>query len=157
MNQDKLIAAIKALPRERTMLLPALQIVQGHLGFLPRWAMEEVGQWLHVPKSEVYGAATSYAGLRHHPPPAHQVKVCCGAGCRMNGSDRLVRKAEDALGVSGCEENPGGSIELGKVDCAFVCALAPVVQVDGIAYGRMTEDELDEKIKAIQRADAQAG
>ena len=151
MDDNDLRNALQALPCERTMLLPALQMVQGKFGFLPEWAMEEVGKWLRVPKSEVYGAATSYASLRVHPPATHEIKVCCGASCWVNGSGRLLRKAEERLRIRRGERTPDGNLELDKVDCAFVCTQAPVVRVDGIVHGGMTEDELVRVIDALHK------
>ncbi len=151
MIDEELMETIKALPREKTMLLPALRIVQNHFGFLPPVAMEEVGKWLHVPKSEVYGAATSYADLEVHPRAKHEVKVCTGASCRMNGSERLMRKAEQVLGIKYQERTSGDNFELDKVDCAFVCGVAPVVKIDGVTYGQMSEDSVAEAIDAIRK------
>jgi len=151
MDEIKLRQALENLPRKRTVLLPALHIVHKEFGFLPEWAMEEVGKWLRVPKSEVYGAATSYANFKLHPPARHEVKVCCGASCWMNGSQHLLKKAEEHLGIEIGERTPDNNVELGKVDCAFVCPRAPVVQIDGVTVGGMTEDELVRAIDALDK------
>jgi NADH-quinone oxidoreductase subunit E len=106
--------------------------------------MEEVGSWLRVPKSEVYGAATSYANFRFKPPTPHQIKVCCGAACRVSGSARLVQKLEDNLHTRLGAISSDKSLSLEKSDCLFACGAAPVVMVDEVTYGRVDEGKLAE-------------
>lgn len=142
MDRQTLTRALQELPRERTMLLPALHLAHDHLGYLPRWAMEAIGAWLRVPKSEVYGAATSYANFRFAPPSRHQIKVCCGAACRVNGSARLLRKLEDSLGIRQGETTKDGQISLEKSDCFFACGVAPIIEIDGVKHGRIGEAKI---------------
>ncbi len=153
MDRQMLLQALRELPRERTMLLPALHLAQNLLGYLPPWAMKTVGEWLHVPKSEVYGAATSYANFRIAPPPRHRIKVCCGASCRVNGSARLLKKLEDSLGVREGETTADGNLSLEKSDCLFVCSAAPAIEVDGVTQGRTTEAKLIESMRELANGD----
>lgn len=142
MDRQALEQALRELPRERAMLLPALHLAHQQLGYLPGWAMEAVGSWLRVPKSEVSGAATSYANLRFAAPPRHRIKVCCGASCRVNGSAGLLKKLEDNLGICQGTTTPDKNISLEKSDCLFACGVAPVVEVDEVSYGRISEATL---------------
>ncbi|HEY0580836.1 MAG TPA: NAD(P)H-dependent oxidoreductase subunit E, partial [Chloroflexota bacterium] len=75
---------IRALPRRRTSLLPALHEVQHAYGWLPGAALELVGAHLRVPKSEVFGIASSFPDFVLQPPPPEGVdRVCTGAACRQ--------------------------------------------------------------------------
>lgn len=125
-------------PRNRGELLPALHFLQHEFGWLPDWAMEVVGWHLGVPASEIYGAATSYTELRVTKPGTHIVKVCVGLGCRYAGGQELMARLRDALGNA-----PNGAVAVEETPCAFICAVAPAVEVDGELYGRVSPDALD--------------
>src|SRR5215472_4231992 len=108
-GHEELVGAVRAYPRQRTCLLPALQDVQLALGWLPDWGIELVGAHLRVPKSEAYGVASSFPDLRLSEPPLEVTRVCRGASCRQRGAP-AVDSAE-------------------AVDCLFVCGVGPVTQV----------------------------
>jgi len=132
-------AAVRAFPRERTWLLPALHAVQHELRWIPADALGEVASHLRVPLSEAYGAATHYPEFRLAEPAGRIVRVCTGVSCRIRGGLDLL-KALEAVAHS--------NITLEPVDCAFNCSVAPVVEVDGACHGRVGKDELERVLAA---------
>ncbi|HEY3060236.1 MAG TPA: NAD(P)H-dependent oxidoreductase subunit E, partial [Chloroflexota bacterium] len=68
-GHDDLVAQVRAYPRRRGYLLPALQDIQIALGWVPGWGIELVGAHLRVPKSEAFGVASSFPDLRLTEPP----------------------------------------------------------------------------------------
>ena len=125
-------------PRNRGQLLPALHFLQHEFGYLPDWAMEVVGWHLGIPSSEVYGAATSYTELRIQEPGEHVIRVCTGLSCWLNGGRQLMEQAHAELGADG----RAGSVTLEETPCAYMCGVAPVVEVDGEWRGRVTVQSL---------------
>ena len=125
-------------PRNRGQLLPALHYLQHEFGYLPDWAMEVVGWHLGIPSSEVYGAATSYTELRIQQPREHIIRVCTGLSCWLNGGKQLMGQAHVELGADG----RAGSVTLEETPCAYMCGVAPVVEVDGEWRGRVTVQSL---------------
>ena len=125
-------------PRNRGQLLPALHFLQHEFGYLPDWAMEVVGWHLGIPSSEVYGAATSYTELRIQEPGEHVIRVCTGLSCWLNGGRQLMEQAHAELGADG----RAGSVTLEETPCAYMCGVAPVVEVDGAWRGRVTAQSL---------------
>ena len=125
--------------RARSNLLPALHLVQHEHSHLPEWALQVVGWHLRVPASEVYGAATSYSELRLDPPPALSITVCSGLACWQAGGDDLLAVARSQTG-----DNGGGTVS--ATACAFLCGLAPAVNVNGRWMGRMDADRLASSI-----------
>ena len=97
--------------------------------------MEVVGWHLGIPSSEVYGAATSYTELRINQPAEHSVRVCIGLSCWLNGSDRLMAEAHAALS----DGKSSDEVTLEETPCAYMCGVAPVVEVDGEWRGRIDE------------------
>jgi NADH:ubiquinone oxidoreductase subunit F (NADH-binding)/NADH:ubiquinone oxidoreductase subunit E len=108
---------IHAFPRRRTFLLPALHEVQRACGWLPASALELVGAHLRVPKSEVFGIASSFPDLRLAEPAEHTLRVCTGANCQITNPTPLDPAAEAA-------------------DCLFICGVGPASEVDGVLVGR---------------------
>jgi NADH:ubiquinone oxidoreductase subunit F (NADH-binding)/NADH:ubiquinone oxidoreductase subunit E len=111
---DDIEQRILAFPRQRTYLLPALHEVQAVYGWLPAQALETVGTHLRVPKSEVFGIASSFPDFSLGAPAVHTERVCTGASCRARG------------GPSNAEES---------ADCLFICGVGPAVELDGRLVG----------------------
>ncbi len=132
-------AAVRAFPRERTWLLPALHAVQHELRWIPADALGEVASHLRVPLSEAYGVATHYPEFRLAEPGKRIVRVCTGVSCRIRGGLDLL-KALAAVA------HPDVMLE--PHDCAFNCSVAPVVEVDGEHHGRVSGNEVERVLGA---------
>lgn len=128
------MGAIEGHPRAKTTLLPALLDAQHALGWLPRPAIEGVAAWVRVPVSEVYATATAYSELRLERPDPAMWHVCTGVSCDLAGATALLEASPESTG---------------RIDCQFLCALAPVV-VDPHErlHGRMTPDGLGARVAA---------
>lgn len=140
---------IELFPRERTYLLPALHYIHHEMGHLPEFALQAVGWHLHVPASEVYGAATSYTELRVSQPPEHVVRVCVGTPCWLSGGREVLSAFSRNL-----ESGPGGTTDdavagVEEVSCLFVCGVAPAAEVDGKQAGRLDAEKAASLAAAI--------
>ncbi|MBM3141279.1 MAG: hypothetical protein FJZ92_14005 [Chloroflexi bacterium] len=127
-------AAIDALPRRKDQLLPALQEAQHALGWVTREAIEHVHRHTRVPLSEIYATATAYSELRLEAPVPGRWHVCTGVSCDLAGAAALLEAAPERTA---------------RIDCQFLCALAPVV-VDARErlFGRMTPEALRARLEA---------
>ena len=134
---------LRQFPRERTWLLPALQTLQRAERHLAPDALAAIAAHLRVPQSEVWGVATHYPELRLARPGGRIVRVCTGVSCRVNGGLDLLAAAERALGVRAGETTADGAVTLEELDCAFACAVAPVVAVEHAFHGRVTPGDLE--------------
>ena len=114
---------IQAYPRRRTYLLPALHEVQDALGWLQGDALELVGRHLRVPKSEVYGIASSFPDFKLAEPADYVVRVCVGASCRLAGAHELRQRFPPHAVVR-------------EADCLFMCGVGPAAEIDGRLVGR---------------------
>jgi NADH-quinone oxidoreductase subunit F len=119
---------IHAYPRQRTYLLPALHDVQDAFGWLPAVALEQVGQHLRVPKSEVFGIASSFPDFRLHEPPADDGPGAAGVVQEVVGvgEDDLVQDGTCSRAVADTA-GAGGR----HVGCAGNCWQAPAISHDG--------------------------
>lgn len=140
MNDAEFSRLLVGLPRQRTQLLPALLLAQSALGYVPDWAVERIAAHLRLTVNDVEGVATSYPELRRQPPGERIIRVCTGVPCWTRGSYRLVATLESALGICLGDTTPDGRTTLEETPCSFLCAVAPVVEVDGVCRGRVTEE-----------------
>src|SRR5438094_10241083 len=129
--------ALSQFPRERTWLLPALQAAQRAEGWLSPETLATVAAHVRVPKSEVWGVASHYPELRLARPGRRIVRVCTGVSCRVVGGRELLAACEQRLGVRAGQTSADGAATLEELDCAFACAVAPVVEVDHALQGRV--------------------
>ncbi len=127
-------AAVRAFPRERTWLLPALHAVQHELRWISADALGEIASHLRVPLSEAYGVATHYPEFRLSEPGRRIVRVCTGVSCRIRGGLELLKAMEAAS---------DRDVTLEPYDCAFNCSVAPVVEVDGEHHGRVSVSDVE--------------
>jgi len=136
--RERLLPILEPYRGQRESLIPALQKVQGELGYLPEDAVSEIAYFLGLSQSEIYGVASFYAQFRFERQGEHTVKVCQGTACHVRGGRRIMNTVVQELGIQ-----PGGTtadyeFSLERVACFGSCALAPVMVVDNTVYGRMT-------------------
>jgi NADH-quinone oxidoreductase subunit F len=134
---------LSPFPRERTWLLPALHALQHRDHWLSPEALAQAADHLRVPRSEVYGVATHYPELRLSRPGRRVVRVCVGLSCRVRGALDVLASCERRLGIAAGETTADGAVTLERLDCAFDCAMAPVVEMDGEHRGRVTASAVD--------------
>jgi NADH:ubiquinone oxidoreductase subunit F (NADH-binding)/NADH:ubiquinone oxidoreductase subunit E len=134
---------LSRFPRERTWLLPALHALQHRDRWLSPEALVAAAEHLRVPRSEVYGVATHYPEFRLKQPGRRVVRVCVGLSCRARGGLDVLSACERRLGIAAGETTADGATTLERLDCAFDCAMAPVVEVEGEHRGRVAADTVD--------------
>jgi NADH:ubiquinone oxidoreductase subunit F (NADH-binding)/NADH:ubiquinone oxidoreductase subunit E len=141
-SQDRgaLDAIVAPFPRERGWLLPALQAVQRSFGYLSEAALVTVSAHLRVPVSEVHGVATGYPELRLTPHGRHHVRVCTGVTCSLLGGRDVLARLAARFGATPAAGEPR-EVTLESADCFFQCAVAPLVEVDGVLAGRVTAED----------------
>ena len=108
--------------------------------------METVGRHLRVPKSEVYGAATSYSELTLDRPGRHALRVCTGLSCSLRGAGELLDRASEALAAA----PTAGETTVAEAACGFLCGVAPALQWDGRWIGRATVESVDRLVAAAE-------
>lgn len=130
---------------KKEMVIPVLQKVQEHYGYLPRPAMEGVSRLMQIPLSRLYGVATFYAQFKMKPRGRYIIRVCKGTACHIQGSPKIAERIEEILGVQSGVTTDDLRFTLEEVACIGACALAPVIMVNDNPHGRLTPD----KVQAI--------
>ena len=139
---------VERLGHRTEAVIPILQALQTHYRYLPREALERVCALTAITPATIEGVATFYTQFRHRPVGQHIVSVCHGTACHVKGSERIQEALERHLGIApGQDTDAKGLFTLDKVACLGCCTLAPVIQIDGITYGRLTSQRVPEVIE----------
>jgi len=127
---------------KRDSLIPILQEIQEAMGYLSREAILRTGRHNRLPASKVYGVATFYNQFRFHAPGKYHFMVCRGTACHVKGSLRLLETAQKLLKLKPGQTSRDRMFSLEVVACMGACGLAPVVNVNGEFYAKVTPRKL---------------
>jgi NADH-quinone oxidoreductase subunit E len=144
---DGIITSYEARP---TALIMILQEVQTRFAYLPRAALERVGQRMDLALSQVYSVATFYKAFSLEPRGRHHVCVCTGTACHVRNSESIVEKLERDLSIRRGQTTPDREFSLETVNCVGCCALGPVVVADGRYWGRLTVADTEKMLDAVR-------
>jgi NADH-quinone oxidoreductase subunit E len=139
----------------RDSLIPILQAVQEEQGFLSEDAVVSIGRHLRIPASKVFGVATFYNQFRFQPKGKYHVMVCRGTACHVKGSLKGLEMVMKLLKVEPGKTTRDKLFSLEVVACMGACGLAPVVNVNGQFYAKVTPMKLHriiEECRAKERA-----
>ena len=123
-------------------LMPVMHAAQEIFGYLPQEVQIEIAEGLGITLSEVYGVATFYSQFSLEPKGEHVISVCMGTACYVKGSQAVLDKLSDSLGVKPGDTTKDGKFTLLATRCLGACGLAPVLTVDESVHGRVTPDEV---------------
>jgi NADH-quinone oxidoreductase subunit E len=150
---DEIIAARG--DRTREQLIPLLQEIQEHEGFVSQAAMVAVANALQTPVSRVFGVATFYNQFRFAPLNEHVIEVCRGTACHVKQSLTLAQHLQRRLKLRRDGNSADGRYTVVTVACLGACSIAPVIKLDGEFYGHLTVEKLNALLDEVE-ADAEA-
>jgi len=136
--------ALEKYEKKEEELIPILSKVNRDLGFLPQEALEQISKELKVPKSRVKSVASFYHMLSTKPLGRHVIKFCENAPCHVAGGGEIWSALKEATNLQAGETSPDGKWSLITTSCLGLCAVGPVMVVDGDVYGNLTVDKIPE-------------
>ena len=86
--------------------------------------------------------ATFYAQFNLEPKGKYIISVCMGTACYVKGSQAVLDKLEEVLGVPAGRTTKDGLFTLNATRCLGACGLAPVIMVNDDVYGRLTPAQI---------------
>ncbi|GEO82160.1 complex I 24 kDa subunit family protein [Pararhodospirillum oryzae] len=139
-NQAKAQAVLARYPegRERSAVLPLLDLAQRQQGWIDRAVMETVAEMTHTPPMRVLEAASFYTMFRDRPVGRHHVEVCTNISCWLRGSDEVLRALRDELGIDLGGLTEDGLFSVAEAECLGACVNAPMVQIGDDYYEDLT-------------------
>ena len=129
------------------ILIPCLQDIQSHYGYLPRPVLEWVSSETGIPTARMYGVITFYSQFYLDPKGRHTIRCCEGTACHVKGAKRIAEGISEEIGVDEGGTTKDMNFTFETVQCLGTCFLAPVVMVDDDYYGEMTKDRVARVLK----------
>ena len=123
-------------------LIPILMKVSLDLGHISTQALEQISERMHIPQSQVYSVASFYRLINTKPTGRHVIKFCESAPCHVAGGREIWNAIQKELNIRPGETSTDGKWTLTTTSCLGVCAVGPVMLVDGDIYGNLTLDQL---------------
>jgi NADH-quinone oxidoreductase subunit E len=140
-EHDLIFAGFSGKPEE---LIPLLQAIQKRDGYISQKSVRQVANFLRISENTIYGVVSFYAQFRFRPPGKNLVRVCLGTACHVQGGNPLSAEIEKNLGIHSGETTPDGRFDFQEVACLGCCAQAPVVELNGKIYGKMTPAQVSQ-------------
>jgi NADH-quinone oxidoreductase E subunit len=131
-------------------IIPALQIAQTRLGYLPESVIQRIAHIFGKPYSEVAGVVTFYSFFSTVPKGTYQIRVCLGTACYVRGGNELLQALKNKLGIDVGETTPDRLFSLGVGRCFGACGMAPVLMVNDDLHQRVKATKIGEILEAYR-------
>ena len=162
-NKVKEIIALYPPGRQKSAVMPLLDLAQRHLGeegaeaspphggWIPRAAMDKIAEILEMAPIRVYEVATFYSMYNLAPVGVNLVQVCTTTPCWLCGSAKIVQACEEHLGLHVGETTPDMKFTLVEVECLGACVNAPMVQINDDYYEDLTPESMKKLLEVLAR------
>ena len=137
-------------------LMTSLLEIQNEFHYLPSSALRRVSERMSIPLIQVYQVAAFYKAFSLKPRGKHIITVCLGTACHVRGGDRLIDQVERLLEIKAGETTKDMQFTLEAVNCLGVCALGPVMVLDGKYYGSMAASKVQKVLEKFMKQEVPA-
>lgn len=142
---------IKNHHSKQSSIISILQDIQKEYRYLPEDALNYLSEKMDISSSKIYGIATFYENFSLEPKGKHIIKICDGTACHIRKSQPILDALKKELSLS--DDRPTTEdqlITVEMVSCLGACSLAPVVNVDGVVYAKMTPSKTTALVRKIK-------
>ena len=139
----------------RSYLIQVLHKAQTIYGYLPEDLQKHIARKLKLHHSEVYGVISFYSFFTTKKRGEFVFSVCLGTACYVRGAKEILETLERELGIKMGGTTDDGKFSLEPVRCIGACALAPVMVVNGKAYGHLTPAKVKQIIQDYSQQTSQ--
>jgi NADH-quinone oxidoreductase subunit E len=144
-------------PSGRGALVTALHLVRSEKCRLSLEDFKDLAELFDLPPAEIESTAVFYDMLQ----PGHCVKfkicVCTNVSCMLRGSEKIVDRFREKLGIGFGDITPDGMFMLEEAECLGACDIAPMITLNDEFMGPMTVEKVDSLLDSLMRQGAQGG
>lgn len=151
MDLKRLEGVIERHKERKTALISILHEIQDRHNHLPQEHLKRVAARLDMDLKDVYAVATFYRAFSLVPRGKHSLTLCLGTACHVRGGERILKEVSRKLQIGPGETTKDGKISLEAVNCLGVCAIGPVLMLDGKYYSAMTPFKAGKLIERIAK------
>jgi len=141
----------KYTPTKDNLIYILHDVQDGHpQHYIPEDAVLAISDYLQLPPNHIYGVITFYSMYSTVPRGKHIIRLCESPHCYIKGSENILRKLKNLLGVKVGETTKDGLFTLELCACLGVCGNAPVMMVNEDVFGDLTEDRIEDIINKLK-------
>ena len=130
-------------------MLPILNAVQDHFGYIPRHAVGVIAEQLNLSRADVHGVISFYHLYRDKPGGKHTIYLCRAEACQSMGGRELGEQIKQALGVDWHGTTADGRFTLEPIYCLGNCACAPALMIDETLHARVSPQSFARLVEAV--------
>jgi NADH-quinone oxidoreductase subunit E len=130
-------------------LIAILQKAQDAYGYLSTELMEYIAERTGIKAAKILGVATFYSQFKFSPAGKHQIMLCQGTACHVNGSPEIMEAITSRLGITEGETGRDGLFSLNSVACLGCCSLSPVMMIGDETYGNLTPSKVAQILDTV--------
>ena len=138
--------------KQRSAIIASLHSVQHfNQGFLTTELMNEVADYLDLPRIQVFEVASFYSMFNTQPVGRHEISICTNISCMLKGSDEILDHIQKRLSIKAGESTPDGKIFLKKEEeCLAACTGAPMLMLDHQYIENLNIKKVDEILDELE-------
>jgi NADH:ubiquinone oxidoreductase subunit E len=136
-------------------LMPILQEVNAAFNYFPNGVLKYISEETGYSLTHIYRIATFYSAFSIVPRGRYLINVCMGTTCYVRGSERLMEKISDVLGIEPNETTADMKFTLKSVRCIGCCGLAPALTIGSEVHGKLTRQQIPEIFRRYQQVTTQ--
>lgn len=134
-------------PNKRAMLLPALHMAQAERGWISDETMQDVADFLGIPKTMVLEVVSFYHWFKMKPVGKYNLQFCNNIACWLRGSEELIHHTEKKCKIGMGETTKDGLFTISEVECLGSCGTAPVCQINNDYHENFDVKAIDQFIE----------
>ena len=155
-NHEKIKEIIARYPegKQQSAVMPLLDLAQRqHDNWIPTAAMVKIAEILDMPEIRVFEVATFYTMYNLEPVGKYLLQFCTTTPCMLCGSDEILERVKQKLGVGLDEMTPDGLFTIREVECLGACVNAPMVQINDDYYEDLTPEITEQLLDKLAKGE----
>jgi NADH-quinone oxidoreductase subunit E len=149
--KEKLEAQLSKSEHPREQVINIMYSLQKHYGYLSDEAVCAAATLLDMNPLEIEELATFYDFIYRKPVGKFVIHVCDGLVCWMFHEGSVFDYLCDKLGVCAGEVTADGMFTVLPTACLGYCDHAPAMLINGVFYGSLTPEKIDEILEKLRR------
>lgn len=141
---------ISMVPQRKAACIEALKIVQQHRGWVSDESLHAVATYIDMSVDELDSVATFYNLIFRKPVGRNIILLCDSISCYVMEYQGLYDYLQKQLHIKFGETTADNRFTLLPNACLGACDHAPVMMVNNELYKDLTEEKLDDILKAYQ-------
>lgn len=137
--------------QQQSAIIPALTIVQKYNnGWLSKKLLDDVADYLKLPKINVYEVASFYSNFELKPVGKYHIRICNNISCMLGNCEKIIEHVKNKCDLDVNEVSLDFKFSLKTTECLGMCDKAPVMLINNKYFENLTVEMIDEILKGLE-------